>query len=138
MEITVYKSLPPEAARIREEIFLGEQKFTVEFDEIDEFATHILLTDVGKTVGTCRFFFSKERRMYVIGRVAVVKEYRGQGCGAMLIAAAEKEISNLGGESIYISSQCRASKFYAKQGYKPHGEIYYDEYCPHIGMIKKL
>lgn len=136
--VEIYNSLPQEAATIREDIFLNEQGFSVEFDDIDNYATHILLRMGEEVVGTCRFFYSEERKSYAIGRVAVVKKYRGKGYGSMLIKAAEKEIVKLGGTKIYISSQCRASDFYASLGYKKTGSEYMDEFCPHIGMIKEV
>ena len=43
-----------------------------------------------------------------------------------------------GGKSVTLSAQLRASGFYEKQGYKKHGDEYYDEYCPHVLMTKAL
>lgn len=43
-----------------------------------------------------------------------------------------------GEKPVALSAQLRASGFYEKQGYKKHGDEYYDEYCPHVLMTKAL
>lgn len=43
MEIRVYDELPEEASRIRREVFVEEQGFMEEFDEIDGWANHLVL-----------------------------------------------------------------------------------------------
>ena len=42
MEIRVYDELPEEASRIRREVFVEEQGFMEEFDEIDGWANHLV------------------------------------------------------------------------------------------------
>ena len=56
---------------------MKEQGFKYEFDETDHLAKHMLLFEDDIPVATCRFFFSVERDCYVIGRIAVSKEFRG-------------------------------------------------------------
>ena len=73
MFIKLYDEIPEEAKTIREAVFIKEQGFKDEFDEIDDVAKHVLLFDGDIPVGTCRFFFSEERNCYVIGRIAVRK-----------------------------------------------------------------
>ena len=43
MSICVYDSLPDEAVEIRENVFVKEQGFEKEFDEIDEKAIHLVM-----------------------------------------------------------------------------------------------
>ena len=45
MEIKIYNQLPDEAKEIRLEVFVKEQGFEEEFDDIDETAAHIVLFD---------------------------------------------------------------------------------------------
>ena len=61
MFIKLYDEIPEEAKTIREAVFIKEQGFKDEFDEIDDVAKHVLLFDGDIPVGTCRFFFSEER-----------------------------------------------------------------------------
>lgn len=138
MEIRRYDKLPEDAKRIRSEIFLDEQKFSVEFDEIDDIAVHLVMYDGDKAVATCRYFYSSEKQCYMIGRVAVAKEYRGKNLGSEIMKAAETQIKADGGTVIAVSAQCRVSGFYASLGYEKCSEEYMDEYCPHVLMKKKI
>ena len=45
MNILIYDTLPDEAAEIRRAVFVEEQGFHNEFDEIDKRAKHIVLYD---------------------------------------------------------------------------------------------
>lgn len=76
MNTKTYTTLPQEAKDIRIKVFMKEQGFENEFDDIDQISSHIVVFDETKPVGTCRFF--KENNHYTIGRVAVLKEYRNQ------------------------------------------------------------
>lgn len=122
--------------KIRTEVFIDEQGFKDEFDKADETCFHIILYDDKKPVATCRYF--KEGENYHIGRVAVIKEYRGCHLGNKIMQIAEDEIKNEGGQKIEISAQTRVIEFYKKLGYKQVGDVYFDEYCEHIRMIKEL
>lgn len=138
MEFKVYESLPEEAKLIRLKVFVEEQGFQEEFDDADKGAAHIVIFDNSSAAATCRFFYSDEKESFVIGRVAVRKEFRGKHYGAAVMNLAEKEISKRGGRKVTLSAQCRVADFYEKLGYKKQGEIYLGENCPHIAMTKKL
>ena len=132
-----FDCLPQEAKDIRTEVFVKEQGFETEFDEIDDSALHIV-GYVGKTpVSTCRVF-RDDSGTYHIGRIAVVKSFRGKSIGAMTVLEAESKISEMGGSRISLSAQTRVGKFYEKMGYIPSGDVYYEEFCPHIRMTKVL
>ena len=45
METKIYNQLPDEAKEIRLEVFVKEQGFEEEFDDIDKTAAHIVLFD---------------------------------------------------------------------------------------------
>lgn len=138
MEIKFYDALPQEAAEIRIEVFMDEQGFKNEMDDIDSYAEHLVAFDGDRPVGTCRFFKKEgSQNDYMAGRIAVRKEYRGQGIGAELLEAVEKAVKEKGGRRIFLHAQTRAEAFYEKQGYLSYGEIGYEEGCPHIWMYKK-
>ncbi len=138
MKIKIYDFLPREAMKIREKVFVEEQGFLEEFDEIDSYAAHLVLFDQDEPIAACRFFQEKEKQDYIVGRIAVIKEYRGQKIGAKVLRAAEEEIRRRKGSILRLHAQLRAKEFYEKQGYLSYGEIGYEEYCPHIWMKKKL
>jgi len=137
MEFKVYDVIPPEARRIREEVFIKEQGFQDEFDDIDKTARHIVLFDDQIPAAVCRIFTEDGKRWH-IGRVAVVKERRRRGLGERIMAKAEDEIRRLGGVRAELSGQVRAADFYRRLGYTSTGSKYLDEYCPHIDFYKDL
>lgn len=132
----MYTALPQEAKDIRIIVFMKEQGFENEFDDIDNISFHIVVFDEEKPIGTCRFF--KENDHYTIGRVAVLKEYRNQHIGNVLLESAEKEIKKLNGDLIVVHAQVRVSPFYEKQGYIQFGQIDDDEGVPHMWMKKRI
>lgn len=138
MKIKVYNKLPDEAVKIREEVFVKEQGFENEFDEVDDYAGHIVLFLHDAPTATCRFFKGQSPEEYIVGRIAVLKPYRGRKLGSLLLEKAEEEIKKAGGERAELHAQVQAVPFYEKQGYSVYGEIGYEEYCPHIWMVKKL
>ena len=133
-----YSYLPEEAKTIRLSVFIAEQGFDVEFDDKDDKAVHFVMYDDIVPVATCRIFYDNERKAYIIGRVAVVKQYRSKHLGSMIMVEAENYIKSIGGKNIGVSAQCRVSDFYKKLGYTEEGEMYYDEFCPHIFMRKTV
>ena len=139
MEIKIYRNgCPAEAAHIRQTVFVDEQKFVDEFDETDDVATHFVMFDGDKPVGCARAFFDENEDAWHIGRVAIIKEYRGKHLGEEIMLFAEEELRKQGVGRVTLSAQVRASGFYKAIGYTPYGEEYYDQYCPHIAMEKRL
>ena len=138
MTIKCFDKLPDEAVKIRTLVFVEEQGFKDEFDSIDEIATHIVMFDGDNPVAVGRFFPSENEGEYIVGRVAVKKEYRGKNLGAEILKVCEVEIKKIGGTGGLVSAQVQAENFYKKQGYVSVGETYFDEHCPHIKMIKNL
>lgn len=136
IDFKVTNTLSDDETFIRETVFIKEQNFKVEFDDTDEIATHIVMYLDAKPVGCCRLF--NQENEYHIGRIAVLKPYRGKGYGEKILLQAEKVAKEKGADCIKLSAQVRASGFYEKLGYKKYGEIYFDEYCEHIAMKKKI
>lgn len=138
MEIRVYEELPEAAIAIRTAVFMEEQGFVNELDEIDHIAVHFVMYEDKIPVAACRVFRSQEKDSYVLGRLAVMKSCRSRGSGAAMIARAEQYVRERGGKSLALHSQCRAVDFYWKQGFMERGPIEEDEGCPHIWMYKEL
>ena len=127
-----------DAKKIRQEVFIEEQKFKYEFDDIDTFAKHVVAYIDDVPVGCARFFSKNDNDDFRIGRIAVVKNKRKQQLGSKIISFCENEIRNLGGKNIVLSAQVNAKNFYEKLGYVPFSEEYLDEHVPHIAMKKSL
>ena len=92
--------------------------------------------DNKKPIACCRFFKTENSEIFMLGRFAVRKDYRGKRIGEKLIIEAERLAKKEGAKVMALSAQLRASGFYEKQGYTKMGEIYLDEYCEHIHMEK--
>lgn len=136
--IRVYDQLPDSAKMIREEVFMQEQGFKNEFDDLDNLSKHIILELEGSPVGTCRFYREDKTTTFIIGRVAVRKAYRAMHFGSMLIEAAEKEAKKMGASRMILHAQCSAEPFYSQLGYRAFGALDEDEGCPHVWMEKFL
>ena len=83
MEIKTFNYLPDDAKFIRQTVFIDEQGFVEEFDDKDSESLHIVLYENGKPAGTCRVLFKDEKQCYMIGRVAVLQEYRKNHLGSV-------------------------------------------------------
>lgn len=138
MKIIQYHGCPQEAMWVRQKVFVEEQGFRDEFDQIDDYAEHFVLFHEEKPVAVCRVFESNQSENYILGRLAVLKDYRGQGLGSLLVAQAEKYLRDIGAKELHLHSQCRASQFYSKIGFSECGQVEPEEGCPHIWMKKTL
>ena len=121
---------------VREEVFVKEQGFQNEFDDLDNTSLHITMYIDNELAGCGRYF--KDDEYYVIGRIALLANYRKKGLSKILITEIENQIKNLGGTKTKLHAQCRAMPIYHAVGYKEYGEIEYDEHVEHIWMKKEL
>jgi predicted GNAT family N-acyltransferase len=138
MNVKIFDNIVDEARQIRETVFIKEQGFEKEYDELDSVAKHIVIYDGNIAVGTCRVFWCDEENSYHVGRIAVLKEHRKKGLGALLMEEAEKLTRELGGKTLKLGGQLRAAGFYERMGYTAYGEQYLDEGYPHIPFVKHL
>ena len=131
-----FNYLCDDAKKIRDEVFVKEQHFQNEYDDIDNYAIHLVFYNNEIPIATCRFFQGENKDEYIVGRIAVLKEHRGNHYGEIILNTVEKLIKNDGGSIISLSAQIRVQAFYEKFGYKAVGEKYFDEYYEHINMKK--
>ncbi|RBP46805.1 GNAT family N-acetyltransferase [Garciella nitratireducens] len=122
---------------IRTKVFIQEQNCPPEeeFDEIDKIAKHILLLDSNNTPMATARIFEDSTGQAIIGRVAVLKEYRKKGYGAIIVKEAIKQLKKEGYPNILIHAQSYASPFYQKLGFKAFGEEFMEAGIPHISML---
>lgn len=121
---------------VREEVFMKEQGFANEFDEIDDIATHITFYNNDELIGCGRFFL--EENSYIIGRISVLKPYRKQGYASLFIKTIENEIKKLSGTKVKLHAQYRVRALYEKLGYTICSSLEDDEGVPHVWMQKSL
>lgn len=125
---------------VRTPVFIVEQFVTPEFewDELDASAVHLLamLEDLNlepQPIACLRII-----DYHKIGRMAVLKEYRGMGLGAALLLEAVHICKLHGSTSIYLSAQTHAIAFYEKCGFKVTSAEYQDVHIPHVDMQLEL
>jgi predicted GNAT family N-acyltransferase len=138
VEIVKWIDSHTQLKNIREKVFIQEQKVTpeLEWDGIDEKAIHFLVFKDEEAIGCARAIVIKSQMQ--LGRMAVLKEYRGQGVGSALIekAIVTAKLKQL--TSIHISAQCYAIDFYVKFGFEVISDIYLDAEIPHRDMTLEL
>lgn len=126
----------PAVMQIRKAVFVEEQEIdlSLEFDELEATAYHLLVLDDGKPAGVCRFF--QTEKGYKLGRFAVSKEFRGEGIGNALLQASLSEIEETAeeGARLYLHSQTYATKFYEDEGFKVKGDEFMEDGIPHVLM----
>lgn len=120
-----------ELRAVRTPVFIEEQFVTSEFewDEIDADAVHLLATYKNQPVACLRIIQYQK-----IGRMAVLKTWRGIGLGAALLQEAVNVCKNHGSKYIRLSAQTYAIDFYRKAGFKQISEEYCDVDIPHVDM----
>ena len=123
---------------IREEIFVKEQGFHDEFDDIDNRAYHLAIYENEICVATARIFEDEQEGVYHAGRICVVLSHRKKHLGAVIMDEVMKKATELHAVKVVLSAQVNAQGFYAKQGFLTDGDVYMDEHCPHIDMYKEI
>lgn len=117
---------------VREAVFIVEQNVPValEWDGADETAQHLLaVSAIGEPVGCARLLGDGS-----IGRMAVVKHWRGCGVGAALLNASISLYQQQGMYILTLSAQVHAIGFYEKFGFKVCSDIYLDAGILHRDM----
>lgn len=121
---------------VRETVFMQEQGFANEFDDIDQSAIHMTAYEGSKLIGCGRIYANDDPTTFHIGRLAVLKEYRNQGYGARILAELEYAARQQGAYCAKLDAQEQAIPFYELQGYVICGEPHMDEHVEHIEMMK--
>jgi predicted GNAT family N-acyltransferase len=135
--ISDYQTQNDAIRAVRTEVFLVEQEIPpeLEYDNDDLTCLHAVAWNGDLAVGTARLDVKQEGR---IGRVAVLKNYRRQGIGSMLMHSLEESAKSNGLRRIWFHSQVSAVPFYLSLGYRPYGEEYLEANIPHLSMEKEL
>ena len=118
---------------VRRIVFIEEQQVpeALELDELDPVCHHVLVTDAdNQPIATGRI--DSDGR---IGRMAVLKEYRGQGIGSALLVALLDYAGQKQYADVHLHAQVTAIPFYEKHGFMADGEKFMDAGIPHMNMI---
>lgn len=129
-----------DALRIRSEVFMKEQgvPFEREVDKDEANTVHfVLYSDQKEPMATLRLLPLSDKKMK-LQRMAVLKKYRKQGFGKVLITEAENFAKLQGFHTIELGAQLSAIPFYEALGYKAYGEEFIDADMPHMHMKKSF
>lgn len=120
-----------ELQAVRTPVFIKEQLVAPEFewDEIDVDAVHLLATFENQPIACLRIIHHQK-----IGRMAVLKHWRGFGLGSALLLEAINLCKNQGSKYIRLSAQTHAIGFYKKAGFQQISDEYCDVDIPHVDM----
>ena len=134
-KICDYKGNEKDICKIRFEVFVDEQNVPeeLEIDGLDDEAKHLLVYSDDEPIGTGRILIDGH-----IGRVAVLKKYRGLGIGKSVMQELIKWAQKNNLEKLWLSSQWHAHSFYLDLGFVCEGEIYEEAGIDHIKMYRVL
>lgn len=117
--------------RIRETVFIAEQAVPpeLEWDAEDVEAVHFLAVDGDYAIGTARLLPDGH-----IGRVSVLKDWRGLKVGEQLMTAVINEAERRGLKEQMLSAQVHATAFYERLGFNVVSGEFLDAGIPHVEM----
>lgn len=122
-------------SHVRARVFVEEQGVPPELerDGLDPSCIHALAQDAaGGPIGAGRLMPDGR-----IGRMAVLREWRGMGVGGAILAALKAEARRLGHRETYLHSQSHARAFYERHGYGVDGHEYLEAGIPHVRMRER-
>lgn len=121
---------------VRETVFVQEQQVPAdeEWDALDPLCHHVIARDAaGRPIGTGRL--TPERR---IGRMAVLPGWRGRGVGDALLLALIEAARQREWPEVSLHAQVSAEPFYARHGFVPYGERFWEAGIEHQSMRRRL
>jgi predicted GNAT family N-acyltransferase len=136
IELLDWDAARAEAMRVREAVFVVEQGVPVEIelDEWDPRCEHALArAPGGAVVATGRLLPDGH-----IGRMAVLRAWRGRGVGGELLAALIERARIRGMPRVLLNAQTHAAPFYARYGFAPSGDEFIEAGIPHVAMARDL
>lgn len=136
VEATDYASGLAELRIVRETVFVQEQQVPIEeeWDALDPLCTHVIARDAaGQPIGTGRL--TPERK---IGRMAVLRDWRGRGVGDAMLAALMAQAKDMHWPLVSLHAQVSAEAFYARHGFIPYGERFWEAGIEHQSMHRSL
>jgi predicted GNAT family N-acyltransferase len=135
IELMSWENARAQASAIRLAVFVEEQGVPreIEMDEIDAQCVHALAFEGGTAVGTGRLLPDGH-----IGRMAILKPWRGRGIGSAILHSLIEAARRRGEREVMLSAQVHAVDFYRAHGFAPEGEVYEEAGIAHQAMIRAL
>ncbi len=123
---------------VRRRVFQDEQGVPpeLEFDGDDAGAVHVVATAGGAVIGTGRLVVHAEYAK--VGRMAVLRGWRGNGAGRAILRALMAEAVEHGSARIALHAQVHAIGFYERSGFRIVGDEFDEAGIPHRRMERTL
>jgi len=131
-----YESHRDALRAVRRTVFIEEQGVPedLEWDEIDARCRHVLALSVeGSAIGTGRLLPDGH-----IGRMAVLKPWRGRGVGSAILAFLIDLARRNRFATVRLHAQTHALGFYARHGFTALGDEFMEAGIPHRAMLLRL
>ncbi|MBS1136643.1 MAG: hypothetical protein H6R11_597 [Proteobacteria bacterium] len=135
IELLSWERARDDARPVRHEVFVREQNVPValEWDEFDAASLHAVAYSTDDGIGTGRLLPDGH-----VGRMAVLRPWRGKGVGTALLRALLAAARERGLARLVLHSQTHAAGFYRRFGFLPEGEEYLEAGIPHVTMSLPL
>jgi predicted GNAT family N-acyltransferase len=120
---------------VREAVFVVEQDVppALEWDAADALAAHALAVDArGAPIGCARLLPDAQ-----IGRVAVLRDWRGRGVGDALMRCLIGIAEARGQRRLSLHAQVSACDFYVRLGFVREGDVYDEVGIAHQTMVRE-
>lgn len=124
------------AMAVRARVFILEQGVpaAIERDAHDATSRHVVAFGPdGEAIGTGRLLPDGH-----IGRLAVLKDWRGRGVGAALFERLLNLAADAGMQRLELNAQTPAAGFYARYGFTTQGTEFEEAGLPHIAMARQV
>lgn len=135
VELMDWERARPLAAPVRFAVFVDEQRVPaeIELDEMDARSLHALAFNGKEVVGTARLLPDGH-----VGRMAVLKAWRRQGVGGLLLTSLMQKARERGHREILLAAQVHAVPFYERHGFRCEGPEFDEAGIPHRNMRRAL
>lgn len=136
VEIVSWEEAATALRVVRTAVFIREQQVPeeLEWDQFDAVSVHALaVNNAGQPVGTARLLPDGH-----IGRMAVLKEWRGQGLGSALLTKLLQVLVKRHQFQAQLHAQTSAILFYKKFGFEIVGEEFIEAGIPHVKMTLSI
>ena len=137
IRIVSWQEAAAQLSAVRRTVFIEEQHVPekLEWDGEDDAAIHVLASDDrANPIGTARLLMHDG--LGHIGRMAVIKEWRGKRVGSAVLHALLQAAQARGLASLFLNAQTYAVPFYERFGFVREGEEFMDAGIPHYRMEK--
>jgi YbgC/YbaW family acyl-CoA thioester hydrolase len=140
VELGDWAALGEEAQRIRQAVFVEEQKIPaeMEWDSADAACVHAVARNrLGRALATGRLL-EHVPGVAKIGRMAVLAPMRGSRVGREVLEALMQAGRSHGYREVLLHAQLSAEGFYTRAGFQRRGPVFEEAGIAHVEMVREL